>query len=361
MHPTSAPPPCPFPDCRPTPPVGSSRRPTVIRHSLLRTRHGPRQRWRCKTCGGTFTTNHGTPYHRLRSSPARFDRAIQMIVEGMCQASAARTEGISVSTLRRWVERAGRFAREFHDRTVRNVDPVEIQIDELRGHGRKKDDRLFVFASLVVSPRLWIASTVGRRTRRSCRLILRETRKRCAVAGRRTLIVTDPFKFYAPEVRKTWDRLCVHVESGKTIRKNKIVRVHNELVWGTEDQLQEIRWRCKESNAVNTSFVERLNLTMRRSLACLHRRTNSAARDAVTLGGKIDLLQCYYNFVRPHGSLKFGREVRTPAQQAGLVSRSLRLRDIFLAFRPWARRPWILDEEVRNVWRARTACPANNT
>ncbi|MBL8862419.1 MAG: hypothetical protein JNK02_10455 [Planctomycetes bacterium] len=284
-----------------------------------------------------------------------------MIVEGMCQAAAARTEGISVSTLRRWTERAAQFAREFHDRTIRNVEPIEIQIDELRGHGRKKDDRLFVFASLVVSPRLWIANTVGRRTRRSCRLILRETRNRCAAVGRRALIVTDPFKFYAPEVRKTWGRTSLHAESGKIIRRNRIVRVNNELVWGTEEQLEEVLERCEDSKQVNTSFVERLNLTMRRSLACLHRRTSSAARDAQTLGQKIDLLQCYYNFVRPHGSLKFGREVRTPAQQAGLVSRRLRLRDIFMAFRPWARVPWIVDEGVRKAWGARDVCPDNNT
>ena len=40
---------------------------------------------------------------------------------------------------------------------------------------------------------------------------------------------------------------------------------------------------------------------------------------------------CYYNFVRPHGALKFGREIRTPAMQAGLTTRRLTFRDIFLA------------------------------
>ena len=35
-------------------------------------------------------------------------------------------------------------------------------------------------------------------------------------------------------------------------------------------------------------------------------------------------------FVRPHGALKFGREIRTPAMQAGLTIRRLTFRDIFL-------------------------------
>ena len=45
----------------------------------------------------------------------------------------------------------------------------------------------------------------------------------------------------------------------------------------------------------------------------------------------VELLRCYYNFIRPHRALRFGRETRTPAMQAGLVSPRLALRDIFTA------------------------------
>jgi hypothetical protein len=43
------------------------------------------------------------------------------------------------------------------------------------------------------------------------------------------------------------------------------------------------------------------------------------------------LLRCYYNFVRPHRALKFGPEIRTPAMQAGLVSKRLSFREVFVA------------------------------
>jgi hypothetical protein len=43
------------------------------------------------------------------------------------------------------------------------------------------------------------------------------------------------------------------------------------------------------------------------------------------------LLRCYYNFIRPHRALKFGPEIRTPAMQAGLASKRLSFRDIFVA------------------------------
>ena len=45
------------------------------------------------------------------------------------------------------------------------------------------------------------------------------------------------------------------------------------------------------------------------------------------------LVRCHYNFVRPHRALPFGRETRTPAMQAGLVSTRLALSDIFTARR----------------------------
>jgi hypothetical protein len=43
----------------------------------------------------------------------------------------------------------------------------------------------------------------------------------------------------------------------------------------------------------------------------------------------LELLRCHYNFVRRHLALKFGREVKTPAWQAGLTNRTLTLREIF--------------------------------
>ncbi len=55
------------------------------------------------------------------------------------------------------------------------------------------------------------------------------------------------------------------------------------------------------------------------------------ARSQEPLAGQLELLRCYYNFVRSHGGLKFGREVRTPAMQAGLVARRLTFRDVFTA------------------------------
>ena len=85
---------------------------------------------------------------------------------------------------------------------------------------------------------------------------------------------------------------------------------------------------------MNTSFIERLNLTIRQGSAYLSRRTLSHARSEDKLDAHLELLRCHYNFVRPHGALKFGREVRTPAMQAGLAPRRLTFREVFVCQPP---------------------------
>ena len=68
--------------------------------------------------------------------------------------------------------------------------------------------------------------------------------------------------------------------------------------------------------------------------AATWQRTLSHARSEDKLEEHLELLRCHYNFVRPHGALQFGREVRTPAMQAGLATRRLTFREIFVGQPP---------------------------
>jgi len=81
-----------------------------------------------------------------------------------------------------------------------------------------------------------------------------------------------------------------------------------------------------ESTTLNTSFVERLDLTIRQGSTYLTRRSTAHALQRDQLADHVELLRCHYNFVRPHRALKFGTEMRTPAT---LATRLLPFRDIF--------------------------------
>ena len=147
------------------------------------------------------------------------------------------------------------------------------------------------------------------------------------------VIVTDGFEFYGTVIRRVYGPAALYAQVIKTRRHDRVVRVDRRVVIGAAWRFDHALTHSEDSSTVNTSFIERLNLTIRQGSAYLSRRTLSHARVQDTLEAHLELLRCYYNFVRPHGALKFGRETRTPAMQAGLATRRLTLRDIFVSLR----------------------------
>ena len=104
---------------------------------------------------------------------------------------------------------------------------------------------------------------------------------------------------------------------------HRVVRVERCLKIGTARRLKEALLESEDSETLNTSFVERLNLTIRQGPAYLHRRSPCHARCEDQLRAHVELLRCHYNFIRRHRGLKFGSVRRTPAMQAGLVTKRL--------------------------------------
>ena len=142
------------------------------------------------------------------------------------------------------------------------------------------------------------------------------------------LITTDGFKFYERVIGRVFGPACVYGQVIKTRRNDRVVRVERRAVIGA-GRLKHALRNSEDSLKLNTSFVERLNLTIRQGSSYLGRRTICQARWKQCLNDHLELLRCHYNFVRPHRALKLGREVRTPARQAGLTRRTLTLREIF--------------------------------
>ena len=86
----------------------------------------------------------------------------------------------------------------------------------------------------------------------------------------------------------------------------------------------------EHSSELNISLIEHPNLDPT-GIGISRRRTIRHARGRECLEDHLELFRCYYNFIRPHRAPKFGLETRTPAMQAGWVSKRLRFREIFVA------------------------------
>ena len=321
--PTGALLPCPYLHC---PKQGQSHQ--VIRFGFYRLKRGRRRRYRCTACGGTYGRTTQTLYHRLRSSQTRIDRVAAMSVEGMSRAAIARVEHIDPHTVDRWLNRASAAAERFNDTMTRHVLVQELQADELQTVASRQAQSTWVFTSLEVWSRLWMSTVVGSRNARNTQQLLQDTVTRGELIED-CLVTTDGYQPYARVIHDLLGDTCVYAQVVKTFRHNRVVKVTQKLITGTAERLRQALFRSEDSTTVNTSFIERLNLTVRQCCGYLGRRRLCHARAYEPLRRHLELVRCFYNFIRPHGGLKFGKVVRTPSMQAGLVTRRLRFRDIF--------------------------------
>ena len=292
------------------------------------TKSGRRQRYRCTVCRGTLSTNTGTAYSGLRCTRREFHQVASLRVEGMSISATARVTGHSRNTIARWLERASTAAKRFNHRMLRGFDLMELQADELCTFIGSKRNIIWLFATIEVSSRVWAGSVLGRRSDRNASAVINNVVRRGRVVGC-PLIATDGFEYYLGAVARLFGSACVYGQVLKTRRNNRVVRVERRVKVGTANRLKAALLASEDSETLNTSFVERLNLTIRQASAYLRRRSPCHARDADQLCSHVELVRCHYNFVRPHRALRFGRETRTPAMQAGLVTRRLALSDIF--------------------------------
>jgi len=117
-----------------------------------------------------------------------------------------------------------------------------------------------------------------------------------------------------------------------TRRNNRVIEVERQEEIGNKAEFENALLELEDSSTLDTSFIERLNLTLRQATPYLTRRTTCHARSQEPLENKLEMVRCCYNFPRPDRALKFGSETRTPAMQAGLASCRLTFRRILLWF-----------------------------
>jgi transposase-like protein len=83
-----------------------------------------RQRYRCKTCGKTFTETKGTLFYRRRTDKDEIIEVLALIAEGQRISSVARVKGHKEDTIIDWIREAGEHAEE-----IEAVLMAEYQIE----------------------------------------------------------------------------------------------------------------------------------------------------------------------------------------------------------------------------------------
>ena len=83
---------------------------------------------------------------------------------------------------------------------------------------------------------------------------------------------------YEWAVKRFLTGVCIYGQVIKRRRENRVVRVNRKRLLGTQEQLEEALFHSEDSSTLNTSFVERHNLTIRQGCSYLGRRTPCHAR-----------------------------------------------------------------------------------
>jgi IS1 family transposase len=140
----------------------------------------------------------------------------------------------------------------------------------------------------------------------------------------------SPEKKPIPELR--------YAQVVKKKEARRLVSISKRIVYGDAQRIPQ--------QDINTSLIERLNLTLRRENSSLQRKTLSFAKEETALKAHLALQVAYYHFVRPHLSLR--EEIsaepenkspcrwrkRTPAMAAKITDHLWSLPEL-LTFRPY--------------------------
>lgn len=102
-----------------------------------------RQRYKCKTCGETFTETKGTIFYRRRTPDAEIIDTLAHIAEGNRISSLARTKGHKEDTVIDWIREAGKHAEAIEEVLLADYQLTRGQIDGLWAYvGNKGEKKL---------------------------------------------------------------------------------------------------------------------------------------------------------------------------------------------------------------------------
>ena len=311
------------------------------------------QRLICLACGNRFNVRRDTALKDLKTDPERIELAMNLAAEGVGISVIARVLGHCEETIARWLERSGRQAGLLHDHYFHDLPLPYIQVDELQTKVRrwshlKPGDKAWLWAAIDPRTKIIPVLYLGGRTTADAMLFIHELVARLA-RGCVPLFTSDGLRQYYWAITAHFGRWLLL--SGKRVaawvvdkrlkygqlkkqKRGRKLSVQTQVLCGSGQELREALEEMAFSGLINTSFIERFNLTFRQMVASLSRKTWSLAQSHEKLLLHLEWSRAYYHFVRCHQSLSLGQHLprqqreRTPAMAAGLTDHRWRTLDI---------------------------------
>ncbi len=290
-------------------------------------------RHRCCTCGKTFVDKPATAYGNLRITNKEAATVLGMLLEGMSIRATERLTGIDKNTICDLVLRVGEKCERFFAKNIQDVAADDIQIDELWSYvGMKERHRVseghtpefgdsWTFIGIESTTKLVLAYEIGDRSHYTTKSFLHKLSN--ATTGH-FQISTDGSNKYTNMIPFMFGSRCDYAQIVKnfsgvqsTVRYSpgNIIAAEKRPVYGAPDHKR-----------ISTSYVERLNLTLRMSMRRFTRLTNGFSKSLEHHAAMQGLFFVWYNWCRKHETLK-----QTPAMAAGLADKQWTITDLLEA------------------------------
>lgn len=304
----------------------------------------------CKGCGGSVVLNYATAYYGLESEPAIFETAVRALAEGNSIRATGRIVQVDKDTVCDWLDRAALHCRSVALYLWSQLHVTECQLDELWGFVHTKEAHLpfakiygetygdaWVWLAFAPVWRLVLAFVVGKRTQENADLLLERVKD----------VTDEQIPFFTSDQLPAYDDALLHTYGVRyqperkgmrgryplprlvptedllyaqvvKVRENgRVTQVKTKVIFGKPEAIAVQLANSSVSDTINTSFVERDNLSQRQSNRRLTRRTNGFSKEIIWFEKQLWLSMAYYHFVLPHHSLRQRLETPEPTRATG--------------------------------------------
>ena len=267
--------------------------------------------------------------HRLPA--AKRCQVLKALVEGCSVNSTARLTDVSVPAILKLLVDAGEACAETHDFMVRDVKSRRVQADEIWSFVGKKEKNTdesdkacgmgdaWVWTAMDADSKLIVSYLVGQRDAECAETFIVDLASRLK---HRVQLTTDGLKVYVEAVEGAF---------GCDVDYAQLVKSYTSVIEGQKryspaqccGAVKSTVTGSPDHAHVNTSYSERLNLTIRMQDRRFTRLTNAFSKKLANHIASVHLHNFFYNFCRIHKTLR-----TTPAMAAGITDRVWSVEDI---------------------------------
>ena len=269
-----------------------------------------------------------------RLTTERRAQIIGALVEGNSIRATVRMTGAAKNTVTKLLVDLGEACERYQDQVMRGLSCKTVQVDEIWAYCYSKQKNVpeehkgtfgygdvWTFTAIDADTKLVPLWVVGERTIDDALVFL-----------------ADLKEWLAGRIQLTTDGLNVYLTAVSLSFGHEIDYAQLEKMYGTDPNAPRGRYSpavctgtrtrvfkgMPDPKKINTSYVERQNLTMRMGMRRFTRLTNAFSKKVENLAHAVSLHYMHYNFARPHQSLGG----KTPAMAAGVADHKWTLQEI---------------------------------